>query len=88
MSETNIVAAEIETVAIKGRSLWEDASRRLMRNTAAMVSLVVIVILALLAIFGPTCGCTITTRFSATGLARRQRSTIGTSSAPIRWAAI
>jgi oligopeptide transport system permease protein len=39
--------------AIKGRSLWEDAWRRLMRNPAAVVSLYVVAILVLLAAFGP-----------------------------------
>ncbi|MBL8530129.1 MAG: ABC transporter permease subunit [Hyphomonadaceae bacterium] len=39
--------------AIKGRSLWEDAVRRLMRNPAAVTSLYVVAILALLAVFGP-----------------------------------
>ena len=39
--------------AIKGRSLWEDARRRLMRNPAAVTSLYVVAILALIAIFGP-----------------------------------
>lgn len=40
-------------VAIKGRSLWEDARRRLARNPAAMASLYVVGALALLAAFGP-----------------------------------
>lgn len=39
--------------AIKGRSLWEDARRRLMRNPAAVASLYVVAILILIAIFGP-----------------------------------
>ncbi|MBN8608533.1 MAG: ABC transporter permease subunit [Caulobacterales bacterium] len=39
--------------AIKGRSLWEDARRRLMRNPAAVASLYVVAILVLLAAFGP-----------------------------------
>jgi oligopeptide transport system permease protein len=39
--------------AIKGRSLWEDARRRLMRNPAAVVSLYVVAILVLIAAFGP-----------------------------------
>ena len=39
--------------AIKGRALWEDALRRLMRNPAAVVSLLVVAILALIAVFGP-----------------------------------
>jgi len=38
---------------IKGRSLWEDARRRLMRNPAAVVSLYVVAILVLIAAFGP-----------------------------------
>ena len=38
---------------LAGRSLWDDARRRMMRNKAAMVSLVVLVLVALLAIFGP-----------------------------------
>jgi oligopeptide transport system permease protein len=40
-------------IGVKGRSLWEDAWRRLMRNPAAVVSLYVVAILSLLAIFGP-----------------------------------
>ena len=39
--------------SIKGRSLWEDARRRLMRNPAAVVSLYVVAILVLIAAFGP-----------------------------------
>jgi len=39
--------------AIRGRSLWEDARRRLMRNPAAVISLYVVAILVLLAAFGP-----------------------------------
>jgi oligopeptide transport system permease protein len=38
---------------IRGRSLWDDARRRLMRNPAAVVSLYVVAILVLAAIFGP-----------------------------------
>jgi oligopeptide transport system permease protein len=38
---------------IKGRSLWEDARRRLMRNPAAVASLYVVAILVLIAAFGP-----------------------------------
>jgi oligopeptide transport system permease protein len=40
-------------VPVKGRSLWDDARARLMRNPAAMASLTVLVVLTLLAIFGP-----------------------------------
>jgi len=39
--------------AVKGRSLWEDARRRLMRNPAAVVSMYVVAILILIAAFGP-----------------------------------
>jgi oligopeptide transport system permease protein len=39
--------------AIKGRSLLEDARRRLMRNPAAVASLYVVAILVLIALFGP-----------------------------------
>ena len=39
--------------AIKGRSLWEDARRRLMRNPAAVASLYVVAVLVLMAAFGP-----------------------------------
>lgn len=38
---------------VKGRSLWEDAWRRLLRNPAAVVSLYAIAVLVLLATFGP-----------------------------------
>ncbi|MEZ6022232.1 MAG: ABC transporter permease subunit [Hyphomonadaceae bacterium] len=45
--------AEAAAKPIKGRSLWEDARRRLMRNPAAVVSLYVMAILVLIAAFGP-----------------------------------
>ena len=38
---------------IKGRSLWVDAQRRLFSNRATMVSIVILSIVTLLAIFGP-----------------------------------
>jgi oligopeptide transport system permease protein len=38
---------------VKGRSLWVDARRRLMKNRAATVSLIVLAAIALLAIFAP-----------------------------------
>jgi len=38
---------------VKGRSLWVDASRRLVRNKAALVSMIVLGIITLLAIFAP-----------------------------------
>lgn len=40
-------------LAIKGRSLWVDARRRLFRNRAALVSMVVLSIITLMAIFAP-----------------------------------
>jgi oligopeptide transport system permease protein len=40
-------------VGVKGRSLWEDAWRRVMRNPAAVTSLYVVAILVLIAAFGP-----------------------------------
>jgi oligopeptide transport system permease protein len=39
--------------AVSGRSLWEDARRRLLRNPAAVTSLYVVAVLVLIAIFGP-----------------------------------
>lgn len=39
--------------AARGRSLWEDAWRRLIRNPAAIVSLYAVAILMLMAAFGP-----------------------------------
>ena len=39
--------------AVKGRSLWMDAWRRLKRNRAAMASIAVLAILALMALFAP-----------------------------------
>jgi oligopeptide transport system permease protein len=39
--------------AVKGRSLWDDARRRLLRNRAAVTSMIVLGILVLLALFGP-----------------------------------
>ncbi|MDR3507659.1 MAG: ABC transporter permease subunit [Caulobacteraceae bacterium] len=46
-------AAAMETAAVKGRSLWDDARRRLMRNRAAVTSMVVLALLLLAAIVGP-----------------------------------
>lgn len=43
----------IEKSAVVGRSLWEDARRRLFRNKAAVISMFVIGFLVLLAVFGP-----------------------------------
>lgn len=38
---------------IKGRSLWQDARDRLLRNRAALVSMILLGIIALMAIFAP-----------------------------------
>ena len=38
---------------VEGRSLWQDARRRLFRNKAAVVSMIIIAIIILLAIFAP-----------------------------------
>jgi oligopeptide transport system permease protein len=40
-------------VAVEGRSLWQDARRRLFRNKAAVVSMVVLAIIAALALLAP-----------------------------------
>jgi oligopeptide transport system permease protein len=52
MSDILLDDVPVQT-GVKGRSLWEDARRRLMRNPAAVVSLYVVAILVLIAAFGP-----------------------------------
>jgi oligopeptide transport system permease protein len=49
-SRTGALAME---KAVKGRSLWEDARRRLLRNWAAVAGMAVLVILVLTALVGP-----------------------------------
>ncbi len=39
--------------AVKGRSLWVDARRRLLRNRAAVASIIVLALIALLALLAP-----------------------------------
>jgi oligopeptide transport system permease protein len=39
--------------AVKGRSLWVDARRRLFRNRAAMASIILLALIALMALFAP-----------------------------------
>jgi oligopeptide transport system permease protein len=51
IAATNPPAAPVAE-APKGRSLWEDARRRLLRNPAAVASMVVLAILSVLALFG------------------------------------
>jgi oligopeptide transport system permease protein len=46
-------AEAMERAAVKGRSLWDDALRRLLRNRAALAGVVVLVLLVLAAVFGP-----------------------------------
>ncbi len=45
--------ALMEKAAVKGRSLWDDAKARLMRNRAAVASAIVLSLITLLAIAGP-----------------------------------
>ena len=45
--------AQVMEKAVKGRSLWDDARRRLLRNGAAVSGMVVLAILVLVAIVGP-----------------------------------
>ena len=52
-----LASARAETItkaqAVQGRSLWEDAWRRLMRNKAAVTGMVTLAVLVLAAIVGP-----------------------------------
>ncbi|MDT1063403.1 ABC transporter permease subunit [Paracoccus sp. CPCC 101403] len=50
--QMNSLAARMAEAEVKGRSPWADARRRFRRNKAAMVSLVVLVVVILFAIFG------------------------------------
>ncbi len=45
--------AELLRNAVKGRSLWDDATRRLLRNKAAVTGMVVLAVMVLLAVVGP-----------------------------------
>ncbi len=45
--------AELMEKAIQGRSLWEDARRRLLRNRAAVAGMIVLGVLVVAAIVGP-----------------------------------
>ena len=46
-------AAAMESVSLKGRSLWDDARRRLFRNKAAVAGLAILALLVALAVVGP-----------------------------------
>jgi oligopeptide transport system permease protein len=50
---TVLTAPPAAAEEIAGRSLWQDALARLRRNRAAVVSLVVLAVIALLAVFAP-----------------------------------
>ena len=50
--QRNIEVIE-ELTIIKGRSLWVDARRRLFLNKAAVISLITLIIIATVSIFGP-----------------------------------
>jgi len=52
-STPNDKARMIEDAAVKGRSLWDDARTRLLRNKAAVFGLFLLGLLVLLAIIGP-----------------------------------
>ena len=45
--------AELMEKAVKGRSLWDDARRRLLRNGAAVTGMVVLLVLVAIALLGP-----------------------------------
>jgi oligopeptide transport system permease protein len=46
-------AETMEIAALKGRSLWDDARRRLFRNKAAVASMIILAVLVVAAIVGP-----------------------------------
>jgi oligopeptide transport system permease protein len=46
-------AEAIEAAAVKGRSLWDDARRRLLRNKAAVAGMLVLALLVVAAVVGP-----------------------------------
>jgi oligopeptide transport system permease protein len=43
----------MQSAVLKGRSLWDDARRRLLRNKAAVASMVLLLVMVLLASIGP-----------------------------------
>jgi oligopeptide transport system permease protein len=46
-------AETMQRASLKGRSLWDDARRRLLRNRAAVASMILLALLVLAAIVGP-----------------------------------
>lgn len=53
LSDPARVQAPVEQAILQGRSLWDDARARLLRNRAAVAAMVVLSVLVLLAAFGP-----------------------------------
>ncbi|MGH1478904.1 MAG: ABC transporter permease subunit [Geminicoccales bacterium] len=53
MSAILKTAQPLDQRSTKGRSLWQDAGHRLLRNKAAVVSMVILLIIAGMAIFAP-----------------------------------
>lgn len=53
MSQSGREEAMKAAETVKGRSLWQDARRRLFRNKATVVSMIVLSIIILLALFAP-----------------------------------
>ena len=52
-SHSGAAAMDAAATAVKGRSLWQDARRRLFRNKAAVTSMVLLAFFILAALFGP-----------------------------------
>ena len=48
-----VAVTDTQVREVKGRSLWDDARRRLFANKAAVASMIVLSIIVLLALFGP-----------------------------------
>ena len=46
-------AEAMEQAAVRGRSLWDDARRRLLRNRAAVAGMIVLGLLVVAALVGP-----------------------------------
>ncbi|MEL6955489.1 MAG: ABC transporter permease subunit [Pseudomonadota bacterium] len=53
LRDPNNIEPAVTEAIVSGRSLWDDARARLLRNTAAVVSMWVLGILVLIAAFGP-----------------------------------
>jgi oligopeptide transport system permease protein len=52
-SQDRIAETTARALEVKGRSLWDDALRRLMRNRAAVLGIAILALIALAAVFGP-----------------------------------